>query len=174
VRTRIALAASVAVIVVPAALFALFSSSQPVAPETGRVAGSQHHAGGRHPATSLAMKLTSYSKPQKVAKALAFPNAANAQKEAAYLKETAYLKEVAFLQAVAANSVNAIPADWLPTAICEEDGRDDPYAGFFGILAWDGFDGYPSAGSAPLSVQLAWEAAHGQGPPDAPGQCHGY
>ena len=25
-----------------------------------------------------------------------------------------------------------------------------------------------------LSVQLAWEAAHGQGPPDAPGECHGY
>ena len=53
-------------------------------------------------------------------------------------------------------------------------GRNDPYAGYFGILEWNHFDGYPTAGSAPASVQLAWEAAHGQGPPDAPGQCHGY
>ena len=36
------------------------------------------------------------------------------------------------------------------------------------------FDGYPTAGSAPLSVQLAWEARHVGGPPDAPGQCHSY
>ena len=51
-----------------------------------------------------------------------------------------------------------MPAAWMPTAICEEGGRDDPYAGYFGILEWNGFDGYPTAGSAPLSVQLAWEA----------------
>ncbi|HEY6428121.1 MAG TPA: hypothetical protein VIX84_12930 [Acidimicrobiales bacterium] len=121
------------------------------------------------------MKLTSYSQSRKAAKLATFYNAVLAQKEAAYLKEAALLKEAAFLNAVAAaNSVNAIPAAWLSTAMCEEGGRDDPRAGYFGILAWDGFDGYPSAGSAPLSVQLAWEAAHGQGPPDAPGQCHSY
>ena len=62
----------------------------------------------------------------------------------------------------------------MPTAICEEGGRNDPYAGYFGILEWNGFDGYPTAGSAPLSVQLAWEARNVGGPPDAPGQCHGY
>jgi hypothetical protein len=62
----------------------------------------------------------------------------------------------------------------VPTAICEEGGRNDGNYGYFGIKEWNGFDGYPTAGSAPLSVQLAWEAAHGQGPPDAPGQCHSY
>ena len=35
-----------------------------------------------------------------------------------------------------------------------------PDAGYFGILEWNGFDGYPTAGSAPSSVQLAWEAAY--------------
>ena len=67
-----------------------------------------------------------------------------------------------------------IPAAWWATAVCEEGGRDDPYAGYFGILEWHDFDGYPTAGSAPLSVQLAWEAQNVGGPPDAPGQCHGY
>lgn len=67
-----------------------------------------------------------------------------------------------------------IPCAWVPSAICEESARDDAYAGYFGILEWQGFDGYPSAGAAPLSAQLGWEAAHGQGPPDAPGQCHDY
>lgn len=68
-----------------------------------------------------------------------------------------------------------IPAAWWPTALCEEGGRDDPNYGYFGIQEWNGFDGYPTAGSAPLSVQLAWESYVGQiTPPDAPGQCHGY
>ncbi len=67
-----------------------------------------------------------------------------------------------------------IPAAWWPTALCEEGGRDDANYGYFGIKEWNGFDGYPTAGSAPLDVQMAWEAAHGQGPPDAPGQCHSY
>ena len=58
----------------------------------------------------------------------------------------------------------------MATAICEEGGRNDPYAGYFGILEWHHFDGYPTAGSAPLSVQLAWEAQYVGGPPDAPGQ----
>jgi hypothetical protein len=79
-----------------------------------------------------------------------------------------YLAEVAYVEA------NTMPAAWRATAVCEEGGRNDPYAGYFGILQWHHFDGYPTAGSAPLSVQLAWEAAHGQGPPDAPGRCHAY
>ena len=68
-----------------------------------------------------------------------------------------------------------IPAAWWPTALCEEGGRDDPsLLGTSGSEEWNGFGGYPSAGAAPLSVQLAWEAAHGQGPPDAPGECRSY
>lgn len=73
-----------------------------------------------------------------------------------------------------ATSGGEVPAAWIPTATCEEGGRNDPYAGYFGILEWNHFDGYPTAGSAPVNVQLDWEAAHGQGPPDAPGECHGY
>lgn len=67
-----------------------------------------------------------------------------------------------------------VPCAWVATAVCEESGRDDPYAGVFGILEWNGFGSYPAAGAAPLDVQLGWESAHGQGPPDAPGQCHSY
>lgn len=67
-----------------------------------------------------------------------------------------------------------MPCAWVPTAVCEEQGRDDPAYGFFGIQAWGAFDGIANAGAASLSQQLGWEAAHDQGPPDAPGECHGY
>ena len=106
-----------------------------------------------------------------------YANAVQTAKEATFFKDLISLKVMSFIEAVAqqqAGSLATMPAAWVPTALCEESGRDDPYAGFFGILEWNHFDGYPTAGSAPLSVQLAWESAHGQGPPDAPGQCHGY
>ncbi len=156
-RIRIALATAVAVIVVavPAVLMSLFSSGPAWAQAT------RHQAVGAHHAVRLNDTLMSYAQARKVAKMMAYANAVQTAKQAA------------FLQAVAAQQ-NTIPAAWMPTAICEEGGRNDPYAGYFGILAWNHFDGYPTAGSAPLSVQLAWEAAHGQGPPDAPGQCHSY
>lgn len=96
-----------------------------------------------------------------------------AQAQAARAAEEAAQAAARSPVASAATS-GAIPSAWVPTAICEEGGRNDPYAGYFGILEWNHFDGYPTAGSAPMGVQLAWEAAHGQGPPDAPGQCHGY
>jgi hypothetical protein len=175
VRTRIALATAAAVIVIPATLFALFSSSPPASAGASHVVGSLHEAGGRNRTARIDRKLMSYSEAQKVAKLATFYNAVSAAQEAKFYQEVTFFKELAFMAAVAAaNSVNAIPAAWLPTAMCEESGRDDPNYGYFGIKAWNGFDGYPSAGGAPLSVQLAWEAAHGQGPPDAPGQCHSY
>jgi hypothetical protein len=146
----------------------LFSGGAPASARTSHVAQSRHAAAARRRATRIDMKLMSYSEAQKVAKLATFYGAVQAQEEATFFKDAA------FLAALAANSVTAIPAAWMPTALCEEGGRDDPNAGYFGILAWDGFDGYRTAGSAPLSVQLAWEAAHGQGPPDAPGQCHSY
>ena len=156
-RIRIALATAVAVIVVavPAVFMSLFSSGPAWAQVTRHQAVSSHHA------VRINDKLMSYSQARKVSKLVAYANAVQAAKQAA------------FLQAVAAQE-NTVPAAWMATAICEEGGRNDPYAGYFGILAWNHFDGYPTAGSAPVSVQLAWEAAHGQGPPDAPGQCHSY
>ncbi len=110
----------------------------------------------------------SYDQAHRVAQFVGFADTVEAH------QVQTYLGEVAYLEAIAANSVRAIPAAWLPTAICEEDGRDDPTAGYFGIREWDGFDGYPAAGSAPLAVQLAWEATYIGAPPDAPGQCHSY
>jgi len=112
------------------------------------------------------MKLMSYAEAVKLAKVATFYNAVTDGEVKTYLQEAAFLEAVA--------NANTMPAAWEATALCEEGGRDNPYAGYFGILEWNGFDGYPTAGSAPLSVQLAWESAHGISPPDAPGQCHSY
>ena len=109
----------------------------------------------------------SYSQARKVAQEVAYANAVQAAQQATFYNDLTWFKAVAAQE-------NTIPASWMPTAICEEGGNDNPYAGYFGILEWNGFDGYPTAGGAPASVQLAWEAAHGQGPPDAPGECHSY
>jgi len=158
VRIRIALATAIAVIVVavPAVLMSLLSS-EPAWAQTTRHQGAATHHGVRINDT-----LMSYSQARKVAKMVTYSNAVQAAQQA-----------TAFFKAVAAQE-NTIPAAWLATALCEEGGRDDPYAGYFGILEWHYFDGYPTAGSAPLSVQLAWEAQYVGGPPDAPGHCHSY
>jgi hypothetical protein len=151
---------TVAVLVIPALLLALLTVS-PAASTRVR-----YQAGTRHLATRIDDRLMSYSQAEEASKLATFYNAVTAQAVKSYLQEAAYLEAVA--------NANTMPAAWQATAICEEGGRDDPYAGYFGILEWNGFDGYPTAGSAPLSVQLAWESAHGISPPDAPGQCHGY
>jgi hypothetical protein len=154
-----------AVIVVPALLFALFSGG-PAASQQSRSTESRSRA------VRIDMKLTSYSAVSKAAQLKAAQ--LKAAQSAALYQAVAAQQEAAYLKAVAAANANVMPAAWEATAKCEEGGRNDHYAGYFGILEWHGFDGYPTAGSAPLSVQLAWEAAHGQGPPDAPGQCHSY
>jgi hypothetical protein len=128
--------------------------------------GVRHEAGTRHRAARIDDRLMSYAQAEKVARLATFYNAVNTQAVKTYLQEAAFLEALA--------NANTMPAAWQATATCEEGGRDDPYAGYFGILEWNGFDGYPTAGSAPLSVQLAWESAHGISPPDAPGQCHSY
>jgi hypothetical protein len=164
VRIRIALATAFAVIVVavPAVLMSLFSSGPAWAQVTRHQAVTSVQGADLHHAVRINDKLMSYAQAQKVSKMVAYAKAVQAAQQA-----------TAFYKAVAAQE-NTIPAAWVATAICEEGGRNDPRAGYFGILEWNHFDGYPTAGSAPLSVQLAWEAAHGQGPPDAPGQCHSY
>ena len=151
-RIRIALATAVAVTLIPTLFFTYFSSG----PASGRVADAP---ATQPAATSVVIPLRADVHAERVARLAAnYAAVAVAQKQQ-YL---AYL------------AANTMPAAWEATAMCEEGGRDDPFAGYFGILQWHGFDGYPTAGSAPLSVQLAWEAAHGQGPPDAPGRCHAY
>jgi hypothetical protein len=161
-RIRIALGTAVAVIVVavPSVLTSLITSD----PAQGAYA--QH-------AVRINDTLMSYSQARQVAQEITYASAVEAAQQATFYNELTFYKDLSFFQAVAAQE-NTIPEAWMPTAICEEGGQNNPYAGYFGILEWNGFDGYPTAGSAPASVQLAWEAAHGQGPPDAPGECHGY
>jgi hypothetical protein len=168
VRIRIALVTAVAVNFIAALLFALLSAGPAAAVGPVRHEAVKLHQGSTtQKPVRISDTLMSYSEAHKVAQMVTYANAVQAAKQATFYKN------VAFLQAVAAQE-QTIPPAWMPTAICEEGGRNDPYAGYFGILEWNGFDGYPTAGSAPLSVQLAWEAQNVGGPPDAPGQCHGY
>jgi len=139
----------------------LFSSDPAWAQATRHHAVSTRQSADVHHAVRINDKLMSYSQAHKVAKMVTYANAVQAAQQAA------------FFQAVTAQE-NTMPAAWAATAVCEEGGRNDPYAGYFGILEWHHFDGYPTAGSAPLSVQLAWEAQYVGGPPDAPGRCHSY
>ena len=168
-RIRIALGTAVAVIVVavPSVFTSLITSDPALAQATRHEAVDSRQGADTQHAVRLDDTLMSYSEARKVAQMVTYANAVQAAQQATFYND------LAFFQAVAAQE-QIMPAAWMPTAICEEGGRDDPYAGYFGILEWNSFDGYPTAGSAPLSVQLAWEAQNVGGPPDAPGQCHGY
>jgi hypothetical protein len=159
-RFRLALATAAAVIALPLFFIAASGNGQAAAAASGK----RHTAASSVRVQHLSTKLMSY---QEAAKLVAFANAVQADQEKKFLQMAAFLTAVA-------NAENTMPSAWLPTAICEEGGRDDPDAGYFGIKEWNGFDGYPTAGSAPLSVQLAWEAKYIGGPPDAPGDCHSY
>jgi len=150
VRTRIALATALAVTLIPTLFFTLFNDG----PASGRTTAATTHTTAK-----TGIKVMSFAEAEKLSQLATYSAAVTAAQQDQYL---AYL------------NANTMPAAWRATAMCEEGGRNDPRAGYFGILEWHGFGGYPTAGSAPLSVQLAWEAAHGQGPPDAPGRCHSY
>jgi hypothetical protein len=63
---------------------------------------------------------------------------------------------------------------WSAVAQCEEGGSNNPTYGYYGITEWNGYDGYPTAGSAPQSVQLQWEQQNVGAPPNESGGCHGY
>jgi hypothetical protein len=175
VRIRIALLTAMAVtaVAIPAVLAPLIHSDAASAQATRHQAVSLDPGTDAHRAVRINDTLMSYSEAQKVAQIVTYANAVEAAQEAKFYEAVTFYKDLAFFQAVAAQE-QTIPAAWMPTAVCEEGGRNDPYAGYFGILEWHGFDGYPTAGSAPISVQLSWEAAHGQGPPDGPGECHSY
>jgi hypothetical protein len=168
-RIRIALGTAVAVIVVavPSVLTSLVNSDPAVAQATRHEAVGAHQGADAQHAVRINDTLMSYSQARQVVQEVTYANAVHAAQVATFYND------LSLFQAVAAQE-NTIPEAWMPTAICEEGGQNNPYAGYFGILEWNGFDGYPTAGSAPASVQLAWEAAHGQGPPDAPGECHSY
>jgi len=169
VRIRIALATAVAVnvVAVPAVLTSLLSGGPASAQTTLQEAVGQRQGAENEQSVRINDQLMSYSQARKVSQMVTYANAVEAAQQATFYNDLTWFHAVAMQE-------NTIPAAWMPTAICEEGGRNDPYAGYFGILEWNHFDGYPTAGSAPASVQLSWEAAHGQGPPDGPGECHGY
>jgi hypothetical protein len=175
VRIRIALTTAVAVnaVVVFAVLTTLLQGDSARAQAATRQEAVSVHSSNTHHPVRINDQLMSYAQAQKVAQMVTYANAVESAQRATFYKDLIYLQDLRFFQAVAAQE-QTIPAAWMPTAVCEEGGRNDPNAGYFGILEWHHFGGYPTAGSAPLSVQLAWEAAHGQGPPDGPGECHGY
>ena len=168
-RIRIALTTALAVnaVAVSAVLTSPFNGDAASAQATRHEAVSSHQGNDACQEVRIDDKLMSYSQARKVAQEVTYANAVEAAQQATFYNDLTWFKAVAAQE-------NTIPASWMPTAICEEGGNDNPYAGYFGILEWNGFDGYSTAGSAPASVQLAWEAAHGQGPPDAPGECHSY
>ena len=96
VRIRIALGTAVAVIVVPAAFFALFSS-----PTAASARMTRHEAISQHRAVKINDKLMSYAQARQVAKLATFYNAVTAQQQATFYQEVTYLKDVAFIRAVA-------------------------------------------------------------------------
>ena len=178
-RFRIALATALAVAVIPAFILTIFSSTSTASAASAGWTQSAAVAQLRATNQPLDPKLNlmSWAQAEKASRLATAAPAVELQKEESYLRYVAfmhYLEEVSFLKALAASSQNVMPAAWQATAMCEEGGRNDPVAGYFGILEWNGFDGYPTAGSAPLSVQLAWEATYIGAPPDTPGHCHSY
>jgi len=155
--------------------------------------------GQRAPSSSLAMKTTAYrvsinDVPQQFivdrdleAQAAARQRAVTAAEAAKVWQFLAAVKAAQtaqFLNAVAAaqqaqaqyqvQSVVPASASWAAVARCEEGGADDPRYGYYGIKEWNGFDGYPTAGSAPQSVQLQWEETYVGAPPNESGGCHSY
>ncbi len=100
-RIRIALTTAVAVLVIPALLFALFTGS------TSASARVRHTAGTRHRTARVDMRLMSYAQAQKVAKLADYYNAVITAEEQNYLRGISYVETVAAQQAAAAAAQKA-------------------------------------------------------------------
>ena len=90
VRIRIALGTAVAVVAVPASLFAVFGSSSAASTRLTR-----HEAVGQHPTVEINDKLMSYAQARKAATMVTYADAVEAGQVTTYLTEIAYLKAVA-------------------------------------------------------------------------------
>jgi hypothetical protein len=84
----------VAVIAIPAVLFALFSSTPAASARVVR-----HEAINQHRAVKIDQRLMSYAQAEHVAKLATYYNTVAAQQEATYLKDVAFLKAAKQLQA---------------------------------------------------------------------------
>jgi hypothetical protein len=96
VRIRIALGTAMAVIVVPAVLFALFSSTT-----AASVGVTRPGAVSQHRTVRINDELMSYAQARKVAQLATFYNAVTAQQQATYIKDVTFFKDVAYIEAVA-------------------------------------------------------------------------
>ena len=158
-------------------------------------------AGRPAPSSSPAMKATAYRfsvndlsqrfivDRELQAQAAARQRSVAAAEMSQYIAGVAAAQRTQFLSAVAAAQQQAqhaisvsLPvassggdaASWAAVARCEEGGANNPQYGYYGIKEWNGFDGYPTAGSAPQSVQLQWEQTYVGAPPNESGGCHSY
>ena len=90
VRIRIALGTAVAVVAVPASVFAVFSSSSAASARLTR-----HEAVSQHRAVKIDDKLMSYAEARQAATMVTYANAVEAGQVKTYLTDVAYLKAVA-------------------------------------------------------------------------------
>ncbi|MFZ0249022.1 MAG: transglycosylase family protein [Acidimicrobiales bacterium] len=104
-RIRIALGTAIAVIAIPAILFALFSSTSAA---SARV--SRHEASSRQRAVKINDTLMSYAQARNASKMVTYANAVEAGQVQTYLSEIAYLKTAAYLKAIAAQQAAAAQA----------------------------------------------------------------
>jgi hypothetical protein len=130
-----------------------------------------HAQGAARHRQTVDAEVTEYVANAKAAQLTQYLNAVAAAQAAQKAQQQAY----AVVQA--SNQVTASGADsggWAAVAMCEEGGNNDPNYGYYGIKEWNGYDGYPTAGSAPQSVQLQWEEQNVGSPPNESGGCHSY
>jgi hypothetical protein len=128
----------------------------------------QAQGAARHRQTVTA-EVTEYVAAAKAAQVTQFLTAVVAAQQAQAIQAANQQQVQARL---AASSAGA--GGWDAVARCEEGGADNPNYGYYGIKEWNGFDGYPTAGSAPQSVQLQWEETYVGAPPNESAGCHSY
>src|SRR6202012_1564714 len=97
----------------------LLSGNPASAQATRHEAVSSHQDGETHQAVRINDQLMSYSQARKVAQLVNYANAVEAAQQATFYNDLTWFKAVAAQE-------NTIPAAWMPTAMCEEGGRNDP------------------------------------------------
>jgi hypothetical protein len=172
VRTRIALATAVAVIVVPSLLFALFAGSPSAAARTTRQLAFRQD---RATKVSPRLRLTSYADARQVSPLATYADAVTRAQVASYLQRVAFYKALqlqTFYGAILRQETAVAPAaasgsdaastdtpDW--SCIRAHESGDDYAADGggayqFELATWSGLTGLPSpAQDYPPSVQDA-------------------
>jgi hypothetical protein len=179
VRIRIALTTALAVLVVPALFFALFTGSTPA---SARV---RHTAGTRHRAARVDLRLMSYAQAQKAAKLADYYNAVIVAEEQTYLRGISFIETVAAqraaqaaaqqaaaqqaataaaARAAAASTVAPAPVPVAAGAASDATSTDTP--DWACIRAHESGDNYAEGGGGAYQFALGtWEGLTGLGTP---------